>query len=183
MGQTEKVGQCNSHNKLLVRTRKTAARFTAVRSANINMKTYVEFKSDQFPAYEGEEEEINPGRWGKRLAEFLSQFLSNDGIIVEEIFSEDWGWVIPIKNKDYRLWIGCGNYDEYQDGFLCFIEPSEPFIKRFFKKISTVGKVTEIANSLDRVLSAEPKIRDVKWWTAEEFNNSSAEHSAWEGRS
>ena len=46
----------------------------------MKMKTHVEFKSDQFPAYDGEEEEINPGRWGKRLAEFLFQGLKTEGI-------------------------------------------------------------------------------------------------------
>jgi hypothetical protein len=33
------------------------------------MKTQVEFRSSKFPPYEGEEEQINPGLWGKRLAE------------------------------------------------------------------------------------------------------------------
>ncbi len=31
------------------------------------MKTQVEFRSTKFPPYEGEEEEINPGLWGRRL--------------------------------------------------------------------------------------------------------------------
>jgi hypothetical protein len=34
------------------------------------MKTHVEFRSEAFPPYDGEEE-INPGRYGKRVAEFL----------------------------------------------------------------------------------------------------------------
>jgi hypothetical protein len=32
----------------------------------------VEFERSDFPPYPDEEEEINPGRFGKRLAEFLS---------------------------------------------------------------------------------------------------------------
>ena len=35
------------------------------------MKTQVEFRSSKFPPYEGEEKQINPGLWGKRLAELL----------------------------------------------------------------------------------------------------------------
>jgi len=35
------------------------------------MKTQVEFRSSRFPPYDGEEEQINPGLWGKRLAEYL----------------------------------------------------------------------------------------------------------------
>ena len=36
---------------------------------SIPMKTQVEFRSAKFPPYEGEEEEINPGLWGRRLTE------------------------------------------------------------------------------------------------------------------
>jgi hypothetical protein len=142
------------------------------------MKTHVEFKSDRFPAYEGEEEVINPGRWGKRLAEFISKGLKKAGVPVEEVCTEDWGWVIPVRNEHFSLWIGCCNYDEYEDGFLCFIEPSKPFVRRLFKKIPTVEKVTELARSVDKVLSSEPGIRDIFWWTPEEFNNPIAKPDA-----
>jgi hypothetical protein len=43
------------------------------------MKTQVEFRSDKFPAYESEEQEINPGRYGKRVAEFLAAGLRSHG--------------------------------------------------------------------------------------------------------
>ena len=43
------------------------------------MKTHVEFRSDMFPQYEGEEDEINPGRYGKRVAEFLVRGLKEKG--------------------------------------------------------------------------------------------------------
>ena len=56
------------------------------------MKTQVAFRSAKFPPYEDEEEQTNPGLWGKRLAEFLVQKLSEKGIRTEEIIAEDWGW-------------------------------------------------------------------------------------------
>ena len=43
------------------------------------MKTQVEFRSAKFPPYEGEEEQINPGLWGKRLAEYLVQEAIREG--------------------------------------------------------------------------------------------------------
>ncbi len=44
------------------------------------MLTTVEFRSDRFPAYEGEEEQINPGLWGMRLAEFVRDKLLAEGL-------------------------------------------------------------------------------------------------------
>lgn len=45
----------------------------------LHIKTQVEFRSSKFPPYDGEEEQINPGLWGKRLAEYLAQHLSEKG--------------------------------------------------------------------------------------------------------
>ena len=39
------------------------------------MKTHLEFTSSAFPAYPGEDKQINPGIFGKRLAEFLAENL------------------------------------------------------------------------------------------------------------
>jgi hypothetical protein len=105
------------------------------------MKTYVEFRSDKFPAYKSEEHEINPGRYGKRVAEFLAVGLRSHGFQTQELIAEDWGWRLPIENNGFNLWIGCGNYDEYPDGFLCFIEPHVPFIRKLIRKVATQSRV------------------------------------------
>ena len=70
------------------------------------MKTQVEFRSSKFPPCEGEQEQINPGLWGKRLAEYFVRKLSEKGIKTEEIIAEDWGWYIPVQNEGfcYLLW-------------------------------------------------------------------------------
>ena len=67
------------------------------------MHTQVEFRSSKFPAYEGEEEEINPGLWGKRLTEYLARKLAERGIETEEFIVEDWGCYLPVKNEGF-LW-------------------------------------------------------------------------------
>ncbi|HTH50701.1 MAG TPA: hypothetical protein VL501_02135 [Pyrinomonadaceae bacterium] len=136
------------------------------------MKTQVEFRSNAFPPYEGEEEEINPGRYGKRVAEFLCDGLSAHGFEPLEPYAEDWGWVVPVKNDGFSLSIGCGNYDEYPgEGFLCFIEPHQPTVRRMlFRTIDTTPTVTAPQDAVDAVLSSHPAIYDIKWWTYEEFN-------------
>ncbi len=48
------------------------------------MKNRVEFKTDLFPPYDEEEHEVNPGVWGKRLAEFIHAGLKRRGIPVED---------------------------------------------------------------------------------------------------
>ncbi len=73
------------------------------------LQTHVEFVSDDFPAYPGEEDIINPGIWGKRLAEYLCSKLPQHGIVTNEPYGEDWGWEIPVENEASPMFIGSGN--------------------------------------------------------------------------
>jgi hypothetical protein len=136
------------------------------------MKTHVEFRSNDFPPYEGEENEINPGRYGKRVAEFLVRGLREKGFVPLEPIAEDWGWVVPIENDGFKLWIGCGNYDEYPDGFLCFIEPHHPTIRPipYLWKVDTSLRIEALREAMDQLLGANPGVRDRRWWTYDEFN-------------
>jgi hypothetical protein len=127
------------------------------------MKTQVEFRSSKFPPYEGEEAQINPGLWGKRLAEYLQQKLRAQGVEAGEIYSEDWGWAVPIKNESFPLWIGCGHQYGDEDVFVCFLELSKPVIRKLFKRIDTTQEVGHLSEALETILASDPDIREVQW--------------------
>ena len=140
------------------------------------MLTYVEFRSDRFPAMEGEEDLVNPGLWGRRLADFLQEKLRGQGFETREPIAEDWGWVVPVINESFRLWIGCGHYQQYPDGFVCFIEPHKPSVWKLFKKIDTRERVASLQQAIDRILSEDAGIRAKRWWSHEEFNRARENH-------
>jgi hypothetical protein len=127
------------------------------------LKTQVEFRSSKFPPYEGEEEQINPGLWGRRLAEYLVEKLAEKGIQTEEIILEDWGCYIPIQNEGFRLAICCGHQYGDDDEFLCFTDPSTPVVKKFFKKIDATPQLSRLTVALQQILSSDPDIRDIEW--------------------
>ncbi|MEO9130763.1 MAG: hypothetical protein ABI240_06100 [Sphingomonas sp.] len=133
------------------------------------MQTHLEFRSTAFPAYPGEEEEINPGRYGKRLAEFLAGELPRYGFKVVDLNAEDWGWRIDLAHDAFPLWIGCGNYEEHEDGFLCFIEPSRPFVRRWLKRVPTSETTERLATALEQIVLQSRNARDVRWWTEAEM--------------
>ena len=116
----------------------------------------------------GEEEEINPGRFGKRLAHFLAAELPAHGFKVSGMNAEDWGWRVDLENEEFPLWIGCGNYEEFENGFLCFIEPSKPAIRRWFSKVDTGPTVEKVASALEAVLTTRPSVSRFRWWRADE---------------
>lgn len=127
------------------------------------MKTHVEFRSSKFPPYEGEEEQINPGLWGKRLAEYLVDKLRDKGIETEEIFAEDWGWYVPVRNEGFRLAVGCGHKRGEDDQFVCFTEPSTPLVKKLFRKIDATHQLSRLTGALQEILGSDPDIKDVVW--------------------
>ena len=134
------------------------------------MLTHVHFRSDRFPPYDGESDAINPGRFGKRLAEFLRNGLAARGFAAAEPVAEDWGWCLPIRNVGFDLWIGIGNMDRTTDTFLCAIDPHKAVVRYFLRKVDTTATVTAVRAAMDDLLSADAGVRDKRWWTYEAFN-------------
>jgi hypothetical protein len=133
------------------------------------LKTYVEFRSDSFPPAPDELEQVNPGRWGRKLAHFLSVGLRQQGYNTKEPVAEDWGWLVPVESRSVQIWIGCGNYEEHADGFLCFIEPRGSALRRFFRRGNVNQEIEVLRKSMDELLSSHFDIREKHWWTREEF--------------
>jgi hypothetical protein len=132
------------------------------------MRTNLEFQSSAFPALPDEDRQVNPGRYGKALADFLASALPRYGLEITSVSAEDWGWRINLRNDAFPLWLGCGNYDEFENGFLCFIEPSAPFIRHWLKRIETSSTVERLATAVESVLRDSGKVANLRWWTEAE---------------
>jgi hypothetical protein len=129
------------------------------------VRTHLGFRSDAFPAEPGEQERINPGRWGAALARYLRTELTARGLAGAEPYPEDWGWAVPLDNLDFSLWVGCGNNEEYRDGFHCFIDPRTPFVRKLFRKIDTSVRVENLATALKAALLSHPSVSGLRCWT------------------
>lgn len=127
------------------------------------MRTQVEFRSSKFPPYEGEEEEINPGLWGKRLTEYLARKLAESGIETEEMAIEDWGFYLPIRNEGFRLALCCGHQSGDDDQFLVFTDPATPKVKKLFRTIDATPQLTRVLEALRQILESDTEIREVVW--------------------
>ena len=127
------------------------------------MKTQVEFRSSKFPPYEGEEDEINPGLWGKRLTEYLAAKLAERGIKTEEMAIEDWGCYLPVRNEEFSLALCCGHQNGDEDQFLCYTDPSTPRVKKFFRTIDATPQLARLLEAVRQIIESDPDIRDIAW--------------------
>lgn len=134
--------------------------------------THVTFTSAAFPMYDDDrEDEVNPGLFGRRLAEFLHEGLPRHGAETGLPFPEDWGWVVPVKNRGFRIWIGCGAYAGRNDRFLCFIEPHQQRIRRFpfLWTTDTTAALTRLQYAIDQLLQSHAGVQDICWETHADF--------------
>jgi len=127
------------------------------------MSKSLEFLSKAFPPQPGEDRELNPGRYGKGLAQFLATALGERGVAVIGVTAEDWGWRVDVKGDDFPLWIGCGNLDSETDRFRCFVEPSKPSVGRWLSRKPTKPSTSQLASDLYAVLSANPEVEQLSW--------------------
>jgi len=126
----------------------------------------VEFRSLKFPAYEGEEEQINPGHWGRRVTECLAAKLAEKGIVTEKMAIEDWGCWLPIQNKGFTLALCCGHQYGDDDQFVIFTHPKSPKVTKLFRTIDATLQLTRLLDALRQILEADPEIRDIVWSVA-----------------
>jgi hypothetical protein len=127
------------------------------------MNTQVEFRSSKFPPYEGEEEEINSGLWGKRLTEYLAAKLAEKGIETEEMAVEGWGCFLPIRNDGFRLALCCGHQNGDGDQFLVFTDPATPKVKKLFRTIDATSQLMRVLEALRQILESDSDIREIVW--------------------
>lgn len=122
------------------------------------MRTNLEFASAAFPP-RSEDEQVNEGRYGKALADHLAAQLPRHGFDVESPDPEDWGWRLDL--ADNSGWIGCGNYEEFEDGFLIFIEQRRSWFRR--AKLD----VEALADALEKIVRSAGATR-IRWWGPDE---------------
>jgi len=65
-------------------------------------KTCIEIHTDKFPILSEEEDEVvNEGMYGKALCKYLDNELPLVGVEVVRFQSEDWGWWIEVRIKEF----------------------------------------------------------------------------------
>jgi hypothetical protein len=67
------------------------------------------FESTAFPVSAGEDEQTNPGVFGRSLAQWLAQQLIEHEHTAGAPIPEDFGWCVPIESSPHRLYAACSN--------------------------------------------------------------------------
>ena len=128
------------------------------------MRTHLEFQSPAFEPEQGEDDETNPGIFGRRLARFLADEFAALGYGGPNIIAEEHGWWVMLDNPEFPLALICASFDA-PSGWLVQINPSQPFVRKMlFKKIDTTKVVEKVAHHLETILTTSGSATDLRWW-------------------
>ena len=132
------------------------------------------FKSSKFEIEPGEDDEINPGIYGRQLAAWLKSRLEDLGYEVEGVINEDWGRCLMCSRDPFMLWVGCANMTDLSipvDApppakesitWHCFATAELFFWRKLFRRIDSDSAVAKLHADLGAILASEPAITLVK---------------------
>ncbi len=157
--------------------------WTMIKNKSLRGKTeymfndIVIFTSDLFDlSWHDTEDELNKNPLGQDVAEFLRDRLKKRGLEVSEVIEDTGGWVIDItmqRNKytAYIHWAPLGEKGEKpQDYWVVQPRKLKGFLQNLFAKSKSANDELEpICKVIQRILTEEPRISNIKCISQSEF--------------
>jgi len=109
----------------------------------------------------GEDEQTNPGCYGRAFAAWLAEKLKARGESVYEVLAEDWGWCIVLARSPYLLWIGCNNRSGRTDQWGAFVVAELGIVQRLFRRPDTQPAIDRTQKLLLEIMREIPGVTKV----------------------
>jgi hypothetical protein len=119
------------------------------------------FESSAFEVTPGEDDETNPGIYGKALAQWLAAQLRAAGFRAGEVIAEDFGWCVPIESKPHSLYVACAS-GEGPNQWQLFAFAEGGLIAWLLGKDKRAELLTALFAALRRCLESSPEIRSLR---------------------
>jgi hypothetical protein len=117
--------------------------------------------TDYFKFAAGEEQETDPGRHGKTLAQWLARRLEERGVSVEDILPEDFGRVVMLSRKPFPPWLACGNTDDSETEWSVSPVAEASLFRRLIKRTDLKPEIEELREHLSAPVSSIPGVCNV----------------------
>ena len=127
------------------------------------MANFLHIRSAKFPPLPGEEEElVNPGTYGKALAEYLQEKLRARAYDSPSICCEDWGWWVTVCLPDKTIGLSCYRAHD-KDGeceFACStsLEKARSWSWKRFRFVDLSDQLGRLDADLKAILEEDPEI-------------------------
>ena len=123
---------------------------------------HVIFSSPYFKVQPGEDEETNPGIYGKALAEWMATALRQRGVAVEGVIAEDFGRCVMVQRKPVMIWIGCANLEDSPGRWQIYIARERGLIARL-RRADGAAELGALRTHYRAILNEIPGLTDIEW--------------------
>jgi hypothetical protein len=118
-------------------------------------------RSTFFKPEDGEDQEANPGVYGRTFARWTSERLREAGIEVDEVFGEDWGWCIMLTRRPCRIFVACGHRFGQVDEWGASVVAEPGILQRFRRKADAAPYVQRVYELLLDIMRRSPECGEV----------------------
>jgi hypothetical protein len=130
------------------------------------MDQFIHIQSAKFPILPGEKDElVNAGTYGKALAQYLQENLTDLGYSSPFVCCEDWGWWVELSDAPFAFGVCIYSRTENDQplDFVCVCDPGEgrKWSLRRFRFVNTSAWVQKLRDDLLRILRSDDGIRVV----------------------
>lgn len=131
--------------------------------------------SSRFAIEPGEDDETNPGIYGRAFAQWLAMHLPTLGWRVRGCIAEDFGRLVEVEDAKFRVFVACANGHDGADCWQAFTFVEGGGILGLLAKAEKQQLADRLLSDVERVLRDDPGTRDIRLeaaqlnhWTTEE---------------
>jgi hypothetical protein len=122
----------------------------------------LEFESSAFAVTPGEDEDTNPGIYGKALAQWLAAQLSGAGFSTGDVIAEDFGWCVPVESQPHSLYVACASTGEKPDQWRVFVFAEGGVMTRLLRKDKSAESLAHLFDAVRQCLGSAPSVRSLR---------------------
>ena len=122
----------------------------------------LQFESTSFPIADGEDDETNPGLFGKSLAEWVAKRLRSRGIAAADVIAEDFGWCVSVPLPPYTGYVACCSVNDVGDQWQVFAFVEGGLLRRLIGRDERAVHLASLYSELKACLEESAEIHGLR---------------------
>ena len=119
-------------------------------------------RSSRFSIEPDEDEEVNPGIYGRQFSNWLATELPAFGWRVTDTFPEDFGRLVEVEHPRFRVYVACGSGHDGEQSWQAFTFVEGGGLRGMFAKPEKTRIADQLLADVERALRSDPQTIDVR---------------------
>jgi hypothetical protein len=122
----------------------------------------IHFRSSRFAIEPGEDQETNPGIFGRALASWLAEQLAARGWRIKGCIAEDFGRVVEVEHARFGTFVACASGHDGADSWQAFAFVEGGGIRGIFAGAEKLRLADKLLADVELVLREDPNTSEMQ---------------------